>query len=99
MLGSEQAFRTMFKPDCPVSETQIAGLEARMICYTMTGSTAEGLAVYIVVVAGDPEFAFVVTFVKPGVNLADLRTQAFAAIQSFQLQRATGDATLERWIK
>jgi|SRR6476620_646231 hypothetical protein len=95
-LGSEQHFRSIFRPSCELSRVTLAGLPGQMICYEMKSEAAVGLST-VILVAADAEVGLVVTFQGPdSKNVLD---QAVSALRVFSLERGHGDATLERWLQ
>jgi hypothetical protein len=95
LLGSEEHFRSIFRPSCELSQVTVAGLPGRMICYEVKSESTIGLST-VVIVAADSEVGFVVTFQGLDKRAVD---QALSNLGAFDLQRGHGDVALERWLQ
>jgi hypothetical protein len=94
MLGSEQHFRSVFKPSCELSHVTLAGLPGQMICYKTEPATAGSST--IVMVVADSDVGLMVTF--HGSDPKDVLDFAVSSLRVSSPERGRGDVVLfERW--
>jgi hypothetical protein len=80
---------------CPMFDIQIAGLSGRAVCYVAENQKSAGL---FAVVAND-EVGFVMAFRSDELDTPGLREKVLTILPRFQIEVATGDHGLLRWIR
>jgi hypothetical protein len=95
LLGSEEHFRSIFRPSCELSRVTVAGLPGKMICYNTNAAVAERPAT-IVIAAADEQVGVLIVLQSSDKNIAD---QAASILKTFSLERGEGDAALQRWLQ
>jgi len=78
---------------CDVFDVEIAGLAGRAACYVLPDSSL------VVVVAADADIGIAVAFRQQNTAWEELRNKAITMVPRFSLERASGDATLMRWMR
>jgi len=80
-------------PACAVFDVVIGDLPGRAVCFDVADGSA------VVVIAGDDQVAFVLSFFQRKRTPGAIRDKAMDMIPLFRIQRPTGDITLLRWIR
>jgi hypothetical protein len=79
---------------CPVFDVSIGNMAGRAVCFD--DANAKGGAV--VIVAADDHVGFLLSFYQRDKSATALRDKVLELLPRFEIERATGDAGLMRWI-
>jgi hypothetical protein len=87
--------RTRPKASCDLFDLTIAGLPGKAVCYEAEDQKSSGL---FAIVAND-EMGFVLTFRSRDLGSQALREKVLTMAPRFQIEVATGDSGLFRWMR
>jgi len=80
---------------CGIVEVKVADMPGRAVCHEFPDVSFSA----IVIVAADDRTGFVLIFGQRDVDWSSLRDKALQTLPRFEVQRATGDAGLLRWMR
>jgi hypothetical protein len=78
---------------CSVFDVSIGGLNGRAVCFTEEKSSS------VLVVAADDHFGFLLHFHRDDEPVAVLKAKVLEMLPRFEIERATGDVALKRWMR
>ncbi len=80
---------------CPIFDVQVAAIPGRGVCYESGDPKSSGL----VIVAADADIGFLLFFRHGNMNSQALREKVLTMVPHFQIDVATGDGELFRWMR
>jgi hypothetical protein len=78
---------------CAVFDVTVGDLPGRGACFDVADGSA------VVIIAGDDNVAFVLSFFQNRRSPGAMREKAFDLIPQFKMTRPTGDVALMRWMR
>jgi hypothetical protein len=95
-LGFSDGTPPMPSLACPVFDVSIGGMAGRGVCFIENAKSDDG---FVVIVAADERVGFMLSFSQRGKPAIVLKDKVLELLPRFEIDRATGDLGLKKWLK
>jgi hypothetical protein len=96
-LGFSSGTPPMPSLACPVFDVSIGGMAGRGVCFTDENAKSEDA--FVIIVAADERVGFLLSFYQRDKPAIALKDRVLELLPRFEIERASGDLGLKKWLR